>query len=99
MRLRRAKKLSGIALAILGLGMLAIAFFAFELGLDNNRAMGGGRAFLACLGALSLALALIVAYSSRLGRLSSAIGRASCRAGARQAWAGRSTGWARPPNG
>ena len=58
MRLRAAILITKLLLFVLGLGLLGVAVFAFQLGLDHNPQWGKGRAVMAGLGGLLLALAL-----------------------------------------
>ncbi len=58
-----------ITLAFLGLGMLIVAFYAFELKLDNNPAMGRQRKILALLGLGCLLLVIMSASWNRIRAL------------------------------
>jgi hypothetical protein len=64
MRLRRAKIVTETLLAVLGVGSLIIAFFAYQLRLDHNRIMGPGRTILAVFGGGCLLMAVWIASSS-----------------------------------
>ena len=57
-RLDKVKNAVSLLLVLTGLAMTAIAFFAFELKLDNNPQMGAQRKTLAILGIICLFLAV-----------------------------------------
>jgi len=67
MRLKRIKKITAIILALSGLGMIVVACFAYNLGLDNNPTMGAQRKLMALGG---VACILLSAASSWLANFS-----------------------------
>ncbi len=71
MRKKRAVILARILLPLLGIAAIIVAFFAYQLGLDNNPVMGNGRKILAAGGAFLLLLcpawALVAGLSRRAG--------------------------------
>ena len=56
-RLRRVKRITALLLLFICLSMLLVAFFAYELNLDNNPVMGNQRKVLAMMGAAGLLVA------------------------------------------
>ena len=66
MRYQRFKRIIILFLSLFGMLALTVAFFAFQLHLDNNAIMGPSRRVLALLGVLSLGLALWIAFSSQI---------------------------------
>ena len=59
MRIKRVKRITEILLIFLGAALLLVAFYAYELKLDNNSVMGNGRKALALIGAGCLLLAAV----------------------------------------
>ena len=68
-RLKKIKTAASLLLVLIGLAMTAIAFFAYELKLDNNPQMGAQRKMLAILGIICLFLAVSLMVSKRIRRL------------------------------
>jgi hypothetical protein len=89
MRLKRAKWISIGILLLLGTAGLAVAFFAVELGLDQDRKLGGQRLALAYLGGTCLALAAILFLSPWLARLGRSALAGLSAAARRLPWPGR----------
>jgi hypothetical protein len=65
MRLRKTKQILIIISLLLGVISLGVAFFAYQLGLDNNQVMGIRRKILAGFGSLLLFLTLIAPIVAR----------------------------------
>jgi hypothetical protein len=72
MRFKRVKGVTEIFLALLGIGMLLVAFYAYELKLDNNATMGNQRKVLALMGGGCLTLVVLWGAGSKQIR---AVGR------------------------
>jgi hypothetical protein len=66
MRLRKAKIISAILFICLGTAALAVAFFAFQLGLDNNAVMGSKRKLLVFTGVLLILLPALALFFTKL---------------------------------
>lgn len=66
MRLKIAKLIIGIMLAVAGFGSILISIFAYQLGIDHNPVMGSRRVVLLILGISFLVLLLVLVYSSSL---------------------------------
>jgi len=69
MRFNRIKGAIETLLAFLGVGMLLVAVYAYELKLDNNPTMGSQRKLLALLGFCCLVLAVVGMASNRIRAL------------------------------
>jgi hypothetical protein len=85
MRFKQVKLFIETILAFLGAGMLFVAFYAYELKLDNNPTMGGQRKVLALLGGACLILAVGSAASKQISQLSKMDGVQRMLRGCRQA--------------
>src|SRR5665648_957877 len=68
-RLSRVKTVTSLILLLIGLAMIAVAFFAYELNLDNNPQMGSQRKVLALLGVGCIFLAAALLASKWIRRL------------------------------
>lgn len=68
-RLDQVKTITSLLLLLIGLVMMIVAFFAYELNLDNNQQMGGQRKVLALLGAGCILLAAALPASKWIRRL------------------------------
>ena len=69
MRLKRVRNIAVAILVVSGIAAVVAAFFAYELGLDNERDMGVARVALAYLGGFSLLLAALIAASGQIAAL------------------------------
>ena len=69
MRLKRAKMVMEIGLALSGLGLLFIAVFAYQLHIDRNPGLGPNRTLLLLTAVLLILLSLCLISSTFLGRL------------------------------
>lgn len=69
MRYKIFKIVTACLSVLMGFACLLIAFFAYQLGMDNNETLGPSRKILAGLGVLLLLLPLLVLEWNRLSRL------------------------------
>lgn len=91
MRFKRVKSLTEILLAFIGSGMLLVAFYAYDLKLDNNPTMGSQRKALALMGVGCLALAVAGLASNRIRALGKTelVQRMTSRFAQALEWSGR----------